>query len=81
MAKSLHGVNNKIFQEKAESFIKYHFKLGINERNALTKIYSVGYDNVYCYAMNSNEIMATWKAYGSSSHVKNFDCKIVDWLC
>ena len=78
IAKSLHGVNNKLFEEKANSFLKYHFGLGINEKNYLTKIYNVGYENMYAYEMRPNEIMATWKAFGLSSHVKNNDCTILE---
>ena len=67
-----------MFTEKAESFIKYHFDQGINDRNALTKIYNVGYKLNYCYGMDSKEIMMVWKTLGSCTHVKNFDSKLVD---
>ena len=78
--KSLHGVNNSLFNEKAQSFIKYHFDQGLNDRNTLCNIYSVG-SFPDTYRCSKNEVMLMWKTYALSAHSSNYDVRIVDCGC
>ena len=79
MIKSYQGFQgNELFAKKAEEFINYHFGLGLNDRNAPTKIYSVGYTSYMSYSMNCKDVRLIWKGYGLSNHPINHDCSIVE---
>ena len=78
IACSLHGIQNRLFEEKANSFIEYHFNLGINDRCEPTKIYDVGMsaNNIH-YSASQEIVKSIWKTIGCMSHVQNNDCRII----